>query len=572
VFHQPDITPQALPLFRSLPIGWFLSFMETLADRGYYRPYNGYPTQSVSVSFVTVPVTVTATASETSTSTSTTHSTTPSSSSHSTSVPTTALVSSTSSKSNIANANYITTTYLTSQGTSLFTTTAIVSNPAGEVQDQSNAPSGALFNNRAETIGVFTTVGIVAFAIIAALVAWAARRRTLKRRRKEAEESNSRGFFEDETNDAGAPSEKSWWGNTSGASIPEGGGVPLKIVTSGGYDMAPPVPPLPFEFSPSSAVPASVTSKSPSLSDAELTLPHPYAGTGSFADSYSNNSVTYGRDGGAGIGWIFPVKDAFRSSPSAPLSYKNAASNNATYLPSIHEGAPVSSSSHPSSAANHPFTSPPMNRKSELYPEDVLWGLGNSGGVGRSLSGKRPGEPPEPLIPADPFSSPQSQTSHQAMVRQQPSYLLYPADGSHVHDKASPVENSQMIPEHSDHNLSDNTIRPTSGISEGGWYRDSNSELGGAALAGATASRESFSNTGTSKNERYAYPYTAPGGNRSHVEIARDKSTTTSRKMKVPHDPRLSGLFGNVVPGLRSGSLGRPSEDFDQRSVVDELP
>jgi hypothetical protein len=421
--------------------------METLADRGYgyHRPPGGFstPSESVSVILVTVPVTVTATVSETSTST------TPTTSTHSTSVPTPTLASTTSPNSDVTNPSSITTTYVTSQGTSLLTITAVVSNPAGHIQDQANAPGGALFNNRTETIGVFTAVGIVTFAMIVALVAWAARRRTLKRRREEAEDHKSRDFFEDEVNDAGAPSEKSSWGNTS---IPESGGVPLQIMTSGGYNMAPPVPPLPSEFS---AVPASVASKSPVLSDGGLILSHPYAGAGPFSDSYSNN-VRHDRNGSVGTGWTSPARDDFRSPPpSAPLAalpYKNPASNNSTYLPLIHDGAPVSSSSHPS-AANHPFASPPTNRKSELYPEDVLWGLGNDGGVGRSLTGKRPVEPPVPLIPADPFAS------------------------------------GQMRP---------------------------------------------------------------------------------PNPAQLPHDPRFSGLFGNVVADSRAEDIGRLSEDFDQGPVVDE--
>jgi hypothetical protein len=311
--------------------------------------------------------------------------------------------------------------------------------------------------------------------MLVALVAWA-RRRALKQR-EQAEEMKSRDLFDDEINDVRAPSEKSWWGS---ASISEGG-MPLQIVASGNYNMAYPVPPLPSEFSPTSAA----TSKNPLLSDRDLTLPHPYAGT-SF---YSNGNMTRERNGSIGTVWSSSGRDAPRSPPNAPLPalpYKNAAS---TYFPPKRDGARVSSSSRPSSTASHPFASPPTNRKSALHPEDVLWGLGNDGGVGRSLSGRRAVEPPVPLIPADPFASgemsppnpTQSRLVHQTMVLQQ---LV---DASRAHDKASPIESSR---------------------------------------------------------------------------------STEGRKKKIPHDPRLSGLFGNVVADSRAESVSGLSED--QRPVMDE--
>lgn len=429
---------------------------------------------------------------------------------------------------------------------------------------------------------MFTVVGIVAFAVAAALIAWMTRRRTLKQRRREEVDKSSRDFFEDEVNDAGDPSEKSWWGNASGASIP--GGVPLQPVTSMGYGSVPPVPPLPSEFSHNSAASPSVASRSPLLSDGGLSFPHPYAGTGSslVSDNYSNNIVTHDRSGSATTGWTSSTREPTQSPPTSPLPavpYRGQAANNGVYLPLIHEGTPNSLSP---SVPYHPFASPPTNRRSELYPEDVLWGFGTEGGVGRSLSGKRPVEPPVPVRPPEtvttlpiPPNQPRMPPTQHHAVLQQPQYLFHPANDA-SRGKQSPVESSRLTPEHNIADTSNSRIRPASGISEGGWYDDSNSEIGRAALVGATASGESFLNSNAGRNDRYGYPYTAPNRSQSRV----DKSAATSaaelpeKKSTTPHDPRFSGLFGNVAVAQPRGdsplSHGRQSQDLDEESEEEE--
>ena len=402
---------------------------------------------------------------------------------------------------------------------------------------------------------MFTSIGVLVFAAIAAIIAWAARRRTLKRWRREKADRESfdrRNFLQDEMHDEHSPSEKSWWAGASGTSIP---GMPMRAINSPGLYIVPPLPPLPTELSPTAMrFPGSNAAKS-LITGTEIggTIPHPY-GSPSYSmapDLYQVSPLTHSRS----ITSTTSTREAARSPPPtqlSPLPYSGLVQD-PSYLPMILEGPSPSTSTvgwasqsqlipalsgemppllartntistlppFPSSskAPSHPYTSPPTNRKSELYAEDVLLDLGNNGGIGRSLSGSRPARPalPTKMPPLSENMQDGSRTGLDFGSRGQTSAGHSGSNGSHVAFRQA----------------------SGSGISDGGWYDDSPSDTAKAA-SGAAASGESVLGGDEARNNGFAYSQTRD----SQVVSANGLSVNIAERRKVPHDPRFSGLFG----------------------------
>ncbi|PVG04378.1 hypothetical protein CPB86DRAFT_821744 [Serendipita vermifera] len=504
-------------------------------------------------------------------------------------------------------ADFITTTYLTYQGTALVTITALVQNPA---RMQDNVGTNTFFSNRTAVIGVFTAVGIIIFAAVVALLAWAARKRKLKRLRREAAEkassSGHRNFFDDEINDVVAPSEKSWWGNTSGTSIPDPT-LPMLHVNTG-YNNVPAVPPLPGDLSATSP-----------LSDIPTSIAHPYASAppSVISDSYQVGGVTHTRDNStitATTTTTTPSRDFSRSPPpSVPLpGVPNRFGQNGGHLPQIDEApsssnawvsanVPASQSHSSKGGPVHPYASPPTNRKSTLYPEDVLFSLGKEGGVGRSLSGRVLAgadrgtpvmmQPQESMLGITqmmhPNNMPQPATSIPPVPQVQVQRPEEPISRNPEVQATRGYQNSQArtAPVHEHHNeygVNDRSRsldgRPVSGISDGGWYEHEVSEIGRAAAA---ASGESVLGGSAAHNTDYGYPrinsasdvnISSVGGEGtqgSHRGAASSPSGTDVRDPKKGlHDPRFSGLFGGsgwISSGDESHRLGSGSNNHGTR-------
>lgn len=516
----------------------------------------------------------------------------------------------TPSESTTNTAEFITTTYLTYQGTALVTITALVQNPA---RMQDNTSTNTFFSNRTAVIGVFTAVGIILFACVVALLAWAAHRRKQKRLRQEAAEkassSGHRNFFDDEVNDVVDPSEKSWWGNTSGTSIPDPT-LPMLHVNTG-YNNVPPVPPLPGDLSAAST-----------FSDVPTSIAHPYASAppSVLSDSYQSSAVTHARDNStttATSTTTAPSRDFARSPPpSVPLpAVQNRFGQSGHHLPQIDE-APLSSSnrwatpSHEPVATSdnlsskggpvHPYASPPTNRKSRLYPEDVLFSLGKGGGVGRSLSGRMlVGSESETPVIMQPQESMLGITQGMNMMHQNnlpqpassvPGGPLPPVPQVQVQRPTEetrnlqsqaprgyqgPISQARTAPVHESHNeVIHNPAsrsldgRPMSGFSDGGWYeQEATSDAGGrAAASGDSVLGGSGAHIA---NADYGYPRLnstsdvnvsmgGDGTHGSHGELGLSPSgTDVNEGKKKLHDPRFSGLFGGSGWASSSGDESR---------------
>lgn len=394
---------------------------------------------------------------------------------------------------------FLTTTYLTQEGSSFITVTSRITNPA---RTHSNPGTNDFFSNKTAVIGVFTACAIVGFAIIIAFIAWVARRRTLKRwEREEAEkEFDRRNFLQDEIQDSLAPSEKSWWASGSGTSIPDGtGGMPMQNANFVLYNGMPP-PGQQTELSPvATTFSGSHESKgAPTSAESIGPISHPYSGS-VVSEPYH---LTSPRAQHSSIASISSVREVARSPPPSiplpPAPYSNRGQD-PSHLPIILEGPPSSSSegwsqslathSAPlSRSASHPYASPPTNRKSELYAEDVLLDLGSKGGVGRSLSGSRPAHP---ALPTQGASS---------LIRKASKDGGSQGQGSIGHHGSSSASHPAM-----GNNVSG------SGLSDGAWHYDSN-PFGGGAAEPALA---------------------------SHLP-----PTEVVQRRMVAHDPRFSGVFG----------------------------
>lgn len=483
-----------------------------------------------------------------------------SSSSHSTISLSSNVTSSSSPVQNAASetGDFITTTYVSMEGQSLVTITAVVTNPAARFNGPSDNSSSFL-QNRAAVIGVFTALGLTLAVTFMAIFAWVVRRRRIKQRRKQVNEKASapRNFFDDEDDDVVAPSEKSWWPSAgSGASIPEGNaGVSLSVM--GGsqtrYSSA---------FSKSIDTP---TSAYGGLQQ-ESGIAHPYS---TYSTRSNDDSDKF----------VMPIRDLRSPVPSlpppiAPLPPTPANIQQSDYkvrssmLPQILE-ADLSSSDgwhselqptppgltpplrEPDSEGlglelnprvvnqkgsstslhqppeSHPYASPKPQRKSRLLPEDVLWErgkpvdwnpeiLGSSSITNDQLTDNTPPTPPSQ--PQPPNSLPLRRLVLNNSVA---SSLGKPTHMTPLSARVSPAPASST-------GASAVESRPGSAlgdvaISDGGWYDDdehSAEEDGNSPAAAASGESD--------------------GGVLSNLPVdIRDRK-------KLSQDPRFSGLFGNA--------------------------
>ncbi|KAG8788507.1 hypothetical protein FRB91_007274 [Serendipita sp. 411] len=484
---------------------------------------------------------------------------------------------------------FITTTFVSTQGDNVFAVTTVIANPAGHVHAAPSNGTAQFFQNRAAVIGVFTALGIIIFASLAAAVACATHRRIIMRRRREEHERSleRRDFFDDEMNDVIEPSDKQWWGNTSGTSIPEPNAMQSQMGPLTNYE---PVPP--FLLLPSLPKQDNSATRTSAYSEAGsgTTVAHPYASASSYrtSGSYLDSPMSHSRTTSTVTSLTSPSRSIIRSPPpSAPLPPLPP-----TQLPRIAEGPPsthsdgwdsqiqpaprgaqdsipltqvvpvpaLTSLDRSSHAISHPYASPPANRRSELWAGDVLVDLGVEGGVGRSLSGRRPPAPPipPPLPPPDVRVENSLGIQNPRQGRASLSPLQVDASGSHhnLHanrmdsaSQPSPIHSMRMTPEQiGDPSRSNSRAESGTGFSDGGWYDDeSTSEAGKYTSADAAASRESV--LGATNTPHYGYEKVSgraiSSAQRSDSKTSiSEPSTNAANRRMPPHDPRYSGLFG----------------------------
>lgn len=555
---------------------------------------------------ITIPgptVTVTASGSQTSPGTSGSTSNSTSSTSHLSNSTSSSSISIPTTPSNASSAtgDFITTTYLTYEGTSLVTVTAIVSNPGAHVQSNSGK-SNDFLSNRTAVIGVFTAIAIITFAMIVAFIAWAARRRTLKIRQREEEERESktrRNFFDDEDNDVIAPSEKSWWGNASGTSIPD--------MSQGHNEPPPPVPPLPFDYSPSAPTfSPSIASSAPLVTSptSGASVPHPYASAAPsvVSDSYQIEGAGHHHNNSFAT-TTTASREAIRSPlppPTSPtFAHKIQPAAATTMLPLIKEGAssrssddwnsniqhmqspsgldirgsPSPTADHtqkaPSSAlkaSEHPYASPRPDRRSKLFADDVLLGLGGAEGLGRSLSDSHPAEPVVHSNQRHQHNQQHSAThSYAWQTSQSPPPVSRPVL---QHSKASNGTGTGSM------SYGPMQSRSDTGFSDGRWFEEDSSAEAAKVRGGAAASGESVLEGNIARNNgfRLGSNNHSTRGNGKWVSNAHDNiAVDVSERKRVPHDPRFSGLFGNVwgTPNDESQSHNRMAYTSRQSTGID---